>query len=207
MFSWESLRNPYGTTGLSNVPTALEHAGNFSQDVNNAGKPIVILESVQQSGERALSRQHHSGQPDQSDRGKDSCNTIRLPNRTALGNNFSATPNFQNTFDSFITRGDHRFSDKDSLSITYGKRFGRSNQPFEESNLGIFDPPIRDDRQLGGLSYTHMFRPTLLSETRFGLSRTAQRDSSGTGLSHCRPAWHERDRQRDIRDFPAGACH
>ena len=42
MFSWESLRNPYGKSGLSNVPTALEVGGDFSQAVNNTGKKIVI---------------------------------------------------------------------------------------------------------------------------------------------------------------------
>ena len=42
MFSWESLRNPYGKTGLSNVPTVAEKGGDFSQDVNNTGKRITI---------------------------------------------------------------------------------------------------------------------------------------------------------------------
>src|SRR5258708_7820432 len=42
MFSWESLRNPYQVSYLGTVPTALEKSGNFSQDVNNVGKPIVI---------------------------------------------------------------------------------------------------------------------------------------------------------------------
>ena len=42
MFSWESLRNPYSTTALGTVPTALEDQGNFSKDVSNTGKVITI---------------------------------------------------------------------------------------------------------------------------------------------------------------------
>ncbi len=42
MFSWESLRNPYGETALSNVPSAQEVAGNFAGDVNNTGTAITI---------------------------------------------------------------------------------------------------------------------------------------------------------------------
>ncbi len=182
MFSIESLRNPYGETGLSNVPTALEVAGNFSQDVNNVGKKITISNPFS-----SPVNQPFPGNiipPSMiSPIAQRLMRYYPLPNRTAPGNNLETTPNFQNTFDAVVTRGDHRFSDKDNISITWGKRFGRSNQPFEGNNyLGIFDPPIRDDRQLGGINYTHMFQPTLLSETRFGLSRAAQRDSLEPGF-------------------------
>jgi Carboxypeptidase regulatory-like domain/TonB-dependent Receptor Plug Domain len=203
MFSWESLRNPYGTTALSNVPTALEVAGDFSQAVSNTGKKIVIANPfsspvnapfpgniIPQSLFSPIARKFMQYYP--------------LPNRTAVGNNLQTTAGHQNTFDSYITRGDHRFNDKDSISVTFGKRFGRSNQPYESSNLGIFDPPIRDDRELGGISYTHMFKPTLLSETRFGLSRAAQRDSQEPGF----PTAAELGRGVDngVSGVPSGAA-
>ena len=182
MFSWESLRNPYGTSQLGNVPTALEVGGNFSQDVNNTGKKIVISNPFSSP----VNAPFPGGIIPASMISPIALKLMQyypLPNRTSPGNNFEATPFHRNTFDSFITRGDHRFSDNNSVSVTYGKRFGRSNQPDEGTNpLGIFDPPIRDDRELGGISYTHMFKPNLISETRFGLSRASQRDMQEPGF-------------------------
>jgi hypothetical protein len=181
MFSWESLRNPFGTSSLGTVPTALEVAGNFSQDVNNTGKKIVISNPFS-SPVNAPFPGNIIPASMISPIALKIMQYYPLPNRTALGNNFINVVHKYSNFDSFITRGDHRFNDKDSISVTYGKRFARSNQPDEESNLGVFDAPIRDDRELGGMSYTHMFRPNLLSETRFGLSRAAQRDSLEPGF-------------------------
>ena len=82
-----------------------------------------------------------------------------LPNRTALGNNYINAAHLYSNYNSFISRGDHRFNDKDSVTVTYGKRFAWSNQPNEESNLDDSTPPIRDDRELGGINLTHIFSP------------------------------------------------
>jgi hypothetical protein len=186
MFSWESLRNTYGQTELDNVPTAQEKAGNFAGDVNNTGKALIMSNPF--SSPVAPFPGNIIPQSVISPIAIKLLQYYPLPNRTALGNNLSVTPTFISNFDSFITRGDHRFNDKDSVTVTYGKRFSRSNQPLETAtaanpqSLGIFDPPIRDDRELGGLNFTHIFRPTLISETRFGLSRAAQRDSAESGF-------------------------
>jgi hypothetical protein len=174
MFSWESLRNPYGTSNLGTVPTAAEHSGDFSKVTNSAGKPIIIVNPF---GGNAPFPGNIIPTSVISPVAANVIKFYPLPNRTGLGNNYLNSANLYKNFDSFITRGDHRFDEKNSISVNYGKRFSRSNQPNEESNLGLFDAPIRDDRVLGGLNYTHMFRPSLLSETRFGLSRNATRDT------------------------------
>ncbi len=82
--------------------------------------------------------------------------------------NFRA--NLSRPFDpstNFTIRGDQRFSDKDSI---FGRwTFERSyNRPFED-NLPTIGQQIqqRNDRA-GTLSYTHIFRPTLLNEARWG---------------------------------------
>src|ERR1022692_450764 len=86
MFSWESLRNPYDTSSLGNVPTALEVAGNFSQDVNNTGKKITIS--------NPFSSPVNAPFPDNiipasmiSPIALKLMQYYPLPNRTALGNN------------------------------------------------------------------------------------------------------------------------
>jgi hypothetical protein len=176
MFSWESLLNPYGESYLGTVPTAAEHLGDFSGDKNNTGAPITI--------KNPLSTPTYAPFPGNiipasmiSPIAQKIIQYYPLPNRTALGNNYIDAARRYSNFNSFISRGDHRFSDKNSMTITYGKRFAWSNQPTEESNLGLFDAPIRDDRELGGLNFTHVFSPSLILESRFGLSRNATRDS------------------------------
>src|SRR5207302_4159641 len=98
------------------------------------------------------------------------------PNRSSLRNNYIASANNNNEWDSFVSKIDHRFSSADSMAIRFGKRFGRNNAPWAGSNVGIFRNYVRDDRELGGVDYTHMFSPTLTSELRFGLSRNASRE-------------------------------
>src|SRR5262249_32720927 len=48
--------------------------------------------------------------------------------------------------------------------------------PWAGSNLGLFQNGVRDDRELGGIDYTHIFSPTLLTEIRLGISRNATRE-------------------------------
>lgn len=174
MFSWESLRNPYSTTALGTVPTALEDQGNFSGDVSNTGAKITIKNPYSS----------YAAFPN---------NTIPLslfspialkimpyyplPNRIAVGNNFQQVGAHVNDFDSFISRGDHRFNDKDSLSLRYGKRWGRTNAPFGESSLGEFDTFTHNDVSLGGLTYTRIITPAFLTDFHFGVSRDANYDT------------------------------
>jgi hypothetical protein len=173
MFSWESERNPSTNVNIGNIPTPLEVAGNFSQTLNNAGKPITIKDPYN----------NNTAFPgDIIPISRFSPVALKLlqfypvPNRTGVGNNYLASASLRNTYDSFVTRGDHRFSEKDNISVRYGKRFARTTSPFAESNLGLFGTSARDDRVLGGLSYIHLFTPTLLSDFHFGLSRCATRD-------------------------------
>jgi hypothetical protein len=87
-------------------------------------------------------------------------NYYPLPNRSNPQNNFLATANSVSRWDSFLVKGDHRFSVNDTLSVVYGKRFGRHNAPWAGSNLGEFQNWIQDDRALGGITHTHTFTPT-----------------------------------------------
>jgi hypothetical protein len=95
-----------------------------------------------------------------------------LPNfgsSTVLQNqNFRA--NLTRVFDpstNWTTRGDHHFSPKDSIfgRFTYERLY---NRPYED-NLPTIGLQIqrRDDRA-ASFSYTHIFRPTVLNEFRWG---------------------------------------
>src|SRR5215813_8968188 len=173
MLSWESFRVSWGESRLGNVPSVLERVGDFTKTVDNAGRPITVKNPYSSNtafpgniipaslfspvGLKVIAR-------------------YPLPDRKTLGNNYLATANNNNHWDSFVGKIDQRFSEKDSVAFRFGKRFGRNNAPWAGSNLGIFQNYVRDDRLLGGIDYTHMFSPTLLAEFRFGVTRNATRE-------------------------------
>ncbi len=174
MFSWETQINHYGETVFQGVvPTVAKQQGNFAGDVSTSGAALTIKNPlasyapfpgniipaglINPIGQKIVSY-------------------YPLPNRTAVGNNYYVAPSRYNNYNSFISRGDHRINDKNNISITYDKRFAWTSNPAEYSNLSAFGVTTRDDRELGGISFTHIFAPSLILESRFGLSRNATRD-------------------------------
>src|ERR1019366_3238820 len=108
------------------------------------------------------------------------------PNYNNIVNNYQSFVNNVDNWDSFVVKGDERLTDKDNFSVNFGKHYERNNAPWAASNMGEFGNYVRNDRELGGLSYTHIFSPGLILEARGGLSRTAEREhslnSGGFGL-------------------------
>ena len=148
MFSWESLRNPYSTTASGHRTHGTGARRQLFAGEDNTGKAITIKNPFS-SPQNALFPGNIIPTSMFSPVAVQIMKLYPLPNRTAPGNNFQSTNSHVNSFDSFITRGDHRFNDKDSLSVRYGKRFSRSNAPDGESNLGEFDTFTHDDRDSG----------------------------------------------------------
>jgi len=173
MFSWESFRLEWGESNVGRVPSAAERAGDFASTVNNAGARITIRDPLASNtpfaNNRIPSSRFHST-------ALKLLQYYPLPNRVAVGNNFVGVAYIDNHWDSYITKIDHRFDSRNSVAFRFGKRFGRNNAPWAASNLGLFQNRVRDDRLLGGVDYTHMFSPTLLTEVRFGISRNASRE-------------------------------
>ena len=173
LWSWESFRQSWGETKRGNVPSELERAGDFSQTVNNAGVSIKIRDPF-------ASNAVFPGNVIPANRFDPVALKLigyyPLPNRTGPGNNYQATANNVNHWDSFLGKIDHRFDNRNSMAVRAGKRFGRNNAPWAGSNLGVFQNDVRDDRELAGVDYTHLFQPNLLMEFRFGVSRNASRE-------------------------------
>lgn len=46
LFSWESYRQLVGTTAISHVPTALERSGDFTQSLNQLGRPVTVTDPM-----------------------------------------------------------------------------------------------------------------------------------------------------------------
>jgi hypothetical protein len=180
LLSWESFRQVFGQTKLGNVPTALERSGNFTKSLNPAGKHIQVKNPYAANAvfpgdvipaslfsPIALSLMQY----------------YPLPNRNNLQNNFLATANNVSNWDSFLGKIDHRFSTSDSMAFIYQVRLNRAIAPWAGSDLGTFGNGTSSHVSLGGLDYTHMFSPTLLTEAHFGFSRTWDNEHNlGAGL-------------------------
>ena len=127
MFSWESFRTVWGENMQEQRPhSARQRAGNFSQTVSNAGKPIVIKNPL---GAYAPFPGNIIPSSMFSPVGANLLQYYPLPNRTAIGNNYLSFANNISNWDSALGKVDERFSASDSMSIRFGKRWGRNNAP------------------------------------------------------------------------------
>ena len=97
-----------------------------------------------------------------------------LPNYAGIGMNYQATEPSVGNGSSVLFKVDHRFSDSNSVSIRYGYRWTPSDFPWGASSyLGEFPYLINDNRSMGGITYLHMFSPSLINEARLGFNRNA----------------------------------
>ena len=170
MFASESYRERISTTRLGSVPTLLERSGDFSKSVTNLGRPITVTDPYNRNApfpNNVIPINRFSPVA------LGLLNYYPTPNRNDLRNNYQSAPGTFSNWDNFLTKIDHRFSSNDSLSLFYGTRFSRGNNPFAASDLGKFHTRLDDTRSSGALAYTHMFSPVLISETRLGVSRNA----------------------------------
>jgi len=96
-------------------------------------------------------------------------------NLTGLSNNYQQNTRFTKDSTSFDAKIDHNFSQKDRLAF----RFSRATQnPFQQPTFGLaggfanggFQGPGNQTEQSGAINETHIFSPTLIMETRAGIS-------------------------------------
>jgi outer membrane receptor protein involved in Fe transport len=94
-------------------------------------------------------------------------------NLSGLTNNYEEDTQFRKNSTSFDTKIDHNWSQKDRLAF----RFSRAVQnPLQQPMFGLaggpigFQGPGHQHEQSGALNETHVFSPTLIVETRAGIS-------------------------------------
>jgi outer membrane receptor protein involved in Fe transport len=164
LFSWESYRQSVGSTTLTRVPTSLERQGNFSstgtlKDPLGGNFPGSVIPA---SRGNAVAQKFGAFFPE--------------PNRPGQANNSISVASDRDTWDSFLMKLDHRFSTYDTISYRYTKRYNYTTNPFNGSDIGIFGSRVLNHQSLMGLSFTHMFSPVVINESRVGFSRTADRE-------------------------------
>lgn len=177
LVSWESYRQVQSSTQLSRVPTALEHAGDFSQSTDAGGVPIFLKDPLATG---ACNQQNSGGCFPGNIIPKSRWNLISekvaayypLPNNADV-NNFRSSKNDADNWDSFMFKVDHRLTPADSIAVRLGRRLADTTNPFAGSPLPGFSEDVKDRETMGGISYSKIIRPSLINDLRLGVVRTA----------------------------------
>jgi len=164
---YEGTRSREGITRVTNVPTALERAGNFSQSL--FGIPIDPFTGLPFSGGVIDPLRIHSV-------GRAIAALYPLPNRNVPFQNFVSSPTQRDRNDSFDARLDHRLADRAQLTFRYS--FGDRNlfESFTGSTFSLvpgFGDTVRRRSQNAMAALTFVLTPNLVNETRVALSRVA----------------------------------
>ena len=164
---YEGTRSREGITRVTNVPTALERAGNFSQSLFGVptnpftGQPFdngVVPDFFINPVGRAVAALYP------------------LPNRNEPFQNFVSSPILRDDNDSFDARVDHNISDRANLTFRYS--FGDRNlfEPFTGPSFSLipgFGDTVKRRSQNGMVALTMVLTPNLVNESRVAFSRVA----------------------------------
>ena len=164
---YEGTRSREGITRITNVPTAAERQGDFSQSLFGVptnpftGQPFdggVIPSFFINPVGRAIAALYP------------------LPNRNVPFQNFVSSPTQRDDNDSFDARVDHRMNDKADLTFRYS--FGDRDlfEPFTGAAFSLvpgFGDTVKRRSQNGMGALTLVLTPNLVNETRVAFSRVA----------------------------------
>ena len=164
---YEGTRSREGITRVTNVPTAQERNGNFSQSVFGVptnpftGMPFangVIPDFFINPIGRAIAALYP------------------LPNRNVPFQNFVSSPILRDDNDSFDVRVDHNLTDRAQLTFRYS--FGDRDlfEPFTGPTLSAvpgFGDTVKRRSQNGMAALTLLLTPNLVNESRVAFSRVA----------------------------------
>ena len=164
---YEGTRSREGITRVTNVPTALERNGNFSQSLFGVptnpftGMPFdngVIPDFLINPVGRAIA------------------NLYPLPNRNVPFQNFVSSPILRDDNNSFDARVDHKLTDRADLTFRYS--FGDRDlfEPFTGPSFSLlpgFGDTVKRRSQNGMGALTLVLTPNLVNESRVAFNRVA----------------------------------
>jgi hypothetical protein len=163
---YEGTRSREGITRITNVPTLLERAGNFSQSL--FGAPIDPFTGQPFPGGLISSQRSNSV-------GLAILNLYPKPNRNVPLQNFVSSPVQRDRNDSFDARVDHR-TGKADFSFRYSCGNRDLFEPFTGPTFSLvpgFGDTVKRRSQNAMAALTYIFTPNFVNETRVALSRVA----------------------------------
>ena len=164
---FEGRRVREGITRVTNVPTALERSGDFSQ----SGLPFLLDLFTQQPfpGNRIPRERLHPI-------GAALAGLYPLPNRSVPRQNYVSSPILRDRNDQFDAKLDHRLSRRGDLAVRYSFADRDFFEPFGFGNATAipgFGNQVPRRAQNLMIAETHAFSAAVLNEFRFGFSRIA----------------------------------
>ena len=177
---YEGGRSREGLTRVTNVPTAAERAGDFSQSL--LGRPRNPLTGQPFDGGVIPGPFIHPV-------GRSIAALYPLPNRAAPFANFVSSPTQRDDNDHFDARFDHLLNEKTTLAFRYSLGDRRFFEPFAGPTLSAVpgygnEVPRRSQNGMVGL--THVFSPSLVNDARFAYVRVASavnQEGQGTSIN------------------------
>jgi hypothetical protein len=183
-FGYEQWHQRSSSISYASVPTALQRSGDFSQTYTSTGALIPIYDPATTQPNPAgngFVRQPFPGNIVPAERMDSlSLNVLKympLPNiapqnpLTNANNFFSEAPGGIDQ-DVIAIRGDHRFSNADSMFVRYAANLNVTRTP--GNGLGISDPSARNDTRKNynlAIGETHTFSAFVLNEFRTSFVR------------------------------------
>ena len=164
---YEGTRSREGVTRITNVPTAEERIGNFSNSV--FGVPTNPFTGMPFDGGSIPSFFIHPV-------GRALAALYPLPNRNVPFQNFVSSPTQRDDNDSFDVRVDHHLTDKADLALRYSFGDRELFEPFTGSAFSVvpgFGDFVNRRSQNAMVALTWVLTPNLVNETRGAFSRVA----------------------------------
>ena len=165
--NYEGRRIAEGITKVSNVPTALERTGDFSQ----SGLRYLIDPFTMQPfpGNRVPANRIHPA-------GNNIVNLYPLPNRNVPGQNYVSSPVQRDRNDQFDVRLDHQLTASGDFAARYSMSDRGLYEPFSGPSFAAIPGfgtgvPLRSHNFM--LSEIHAITPAFLNELRAGFSRVS----------------------------------
>ncbi|MFN7936216.1 MAG: carboxypeptidase regulatory-like domain-containing protein [Bryobacteraceae bacterium] len=186
-FNYEGWRNLRNRSNILSVPIEEQRGGNFARLFDATGRLIPIYDpstTVANPSGAGFVRQPFAGNVIPNNRldpvSQKMLQFYPLPNQTPSNpftnqNNWIGQVNEKRDMTQYTIKGDHRFSDRNNLSVRYLYYKHFNDNGFAAA---LPDPNVRarlDNYKNYNtvLNDTHSFTPTLLNEFRLGVSRQA----------------------------------
>jgi hypothetical protein len=171
---YEGRRVREGITQVTNVPSALERAGDFSQSAS--APPLDPYTGKSFENGRIPSERMNAI-------GKTIANLYPLPNRPVPGQNFVSSPVLRDRDDRFDVRIDHSFGGRSSLLGRYSFSDRGLYEPFSGpgfARIPSFGTDILRRAQNLLLGENHTFSSSLINQVRVSFNRVSAGSSQET---------------------------
>jgi outer membrane receptor protein involved in Fe transport len=176
LFTWESTRSRAGATTLTRVPESTQHGGDFSDLLDANGVPVLLKDPLAkgQCGPGVSAACFPGNRIPVSRIDATGANIAALfpaPNRPGQKNNYLSAARDQDDANNLVAKVDQRISGADSVSFRFMAGMSDSSNPYRASDIPGFGSTRSDQRSIFGLTYTHIFAPTVINEFRGALTR------------------------------------